>query len=199
MGKIQSFGHHLRAHQDVELAVCKCPDESLVAVAAAGGVGVHAGHSGIGEMFRQLFLNAFGAEALGFHGGFATGNAHRRRWIHDVAAVVAVQFVFPFVNGQRNVAALAFRNPRAGLALPHGAVATSVLEQNDLAPGLEHRLHLQLQQARKMAEHGALPVGLAQVGAPNFRQHYAAITLVHLHTVDAPLGREPMRLHGRRR
>ena len=61
VGKIQSFGYHLRAYENIDLAVLECVQNSPMSASAGGGVGVHPVYSRFRKGFPRLFLDLLGS------------------------------------------------------------------------------------------------------------------------------------------
>ena len=72
--EVQTLGHHLRAYQDVRLALLEIGDDALVGGTGAGGVQVHTGYAGVGEEGFDVIFYFFRAEAA-----VAQVSAPRRR------------------------------------------------------------------------------------------------------------------------
>ena len=90
--KIQPLGHHLGAHHDVVLVVCKLCQQFFVSVLGGGGVLVHPQDARLREELCQLLLSLLGAEAPVLQLA-AASRADRGRRVHLAAAVVAQQLV----------------------------------------------------------------------------------------------------------
>ena len=90
--KIEALGHHLGAHHDVVLVVCKLCQQFFVSVLGGGGVLIHAQHPCFRKQLCQLFLSFLGAEAPVLQLA-AASRADRGRRVHLAAAVVAQQLV----------------------------------------------------------------------------------------------------------
>ena len=69
--EVQSFGDHLGADEDVDLAGTEVAEDAAVILLALEGVGVHALDSRVGEKLREGVLDALGAQAGVTDGGIA--------------------------------------------------------------------------------------------------------------------------------
>src|SRR6184192_4176149 len=88
VGKVESFGDHLGAEQDVELALGHALEYPMMRPLGAGGVEVHARDAGNRKAKRYEMLQLLGAEAA--HAlDFLAAHAARGRDRLLVAAVVA--------------------------------------------------------------------------------------------------------------
>ena len=131
MVEVQTLGHHLRAYQDVRLALLEIGDDALVGGTGAGGVQVHTGYAGVGEEGFDVIFYFFRAEAAVAQVSALAGGADAGQLV-GVATVVAGQLVQPLMVGEADVAVLAFGYPAAGVALYHGGETAAVLKEDDL-------------------------------------------------------------------
>ena len=111
--------------------------------------------------------------------------------------MVTVKPAKGFVDHQWNVTSLAGRGVSALGALVGRSVAAAVLEQNDLTPLFQRRLHLVAQHFAKAAAHAALLVLLSQVRKEDFRQHRPAKPFGEAHHFHMALPPQPLRFHSR--
>ena len=103
----------------------KLGQHRFVGVFFAGGGLVHPQNAGVGQKFRQFFLNTLGAEAAVVDLAAALGAECRQR-MHRVAAVVAHQRLLGFVVDQRHTAVGAFQHMAAIGAHTDCAVAPAI-------------------------------------------------------------------------
>ena len=134
--EIQTFGHHLRADEDVRPSLGKVIDDAFVSRSGAGGVQVHPGYTCLREQGFDFIFYLLRPEAAG------TQVCAVARWASagqgfGVAAIVAGQHVQSFMIGQADVAILAFGHPATRVALYHRGEAASVLEEDDLLLALQ--------------------------------------------------------------
>ena len=109
---VVSLGDHLRAHQDVVIAVAEAGQDGLEMAAAEDRVAVHARDAGFGELLVQLVFDALGAHA---HEVQVLALAARAQGgdLGGVVAVVAQQAALAPVVGQGDGAVDALQAIRA--------------------------------------------------------------------------------------
>ena len=130
MVEVQTLGHHLRAYQDVRLALLEIGDDALVGGTGAGGVQVHTGYAGVGEEGFDVIFYFFRAEAAVAQVSALAGGADAGQLV-GVATVVAGQLVQPLMVGEADVAVLALGYQRRCCTLSWGEAA-AVLKEDDL-------------------------------------------------------------------
>lgn len=150
--EVVALGHHLRAHQDVDLARVHRREQRFGAAFPARAVGVDAQDACLGKQLGQMLLDALGAaphRRQVLVAAFGAGARHRRL----VAAMVAMQAVAavaaPVQHGEGR-AARAVADPGAGLAMQHRRVAAAVQEDERLLLALQS-LADGVQQLRRQA------------------------------------------------
>jgi hypothetical protein len=62
VGNVVALGDHLRAHEDVVIALAEFVEDGLVLALAGDGVAVEAGDAGGGEGAVQILLDFFGPQ-----------------------------------------------------------------------------------------------------------------------------------------
>lgn len=129
VGKVQAFGDHLSADEDVDFLDFKVPKGFPEGVFAAHGIGIDAGEASVGEDFLEDFLDFLCAVTLqGDAGVFAF-----RAFPGDdglVAADVADEALVSAVVGEGDGAVGAFTGMAAGVAL-EGAGEAAAIEEKD--------------------------------------------------------------------
>ena len=197
MVEIQSLGHHLGTHQDVDTAFPETGQQAVHGVLAPHGVLVHPPDAGLGEQRGQFLLDLLRAEAQHLQARAAAAATDGGRWIM-ATAVVAAQLVLLLVVGQAHVALVTLGDPAAGLALPHRHVAAPVLEDDGLLSTVQGLLHGVDQRAAEMATHGLPFVCIPQVDPRDVRHGHIAETREQFHVPELPGLGIVQALHGRR-
>jgi len=145
-------------------------------------------------MFREQFLDAFGAAALRLQRKAGAIGAGRWCGLAETA-VVALQATAMRVHGHRPVAATALRAPAAIVAEQGGRVAATVAEQQHLAAGIECGAHRRQQFRREPG----LQRALAHVEHAYRRRLRLARALVQAQVFESPALRVVQRFQRRRR
>ena len=134
--KVEPLRDHLRADQDVDLAIAERIEGSLVAAPLPHRVGVHAGDRRLGERAADLLLEPLGAGAGMDEPRRAAVGAVGRQSRHETAAV-ADAAAARLVEGEGEVALQAPRGVAAGMALHVRRKAAPVEEQHHLPAAVE--------------------------------------------------------------
>ena len=121
-GIVVSLGEHLRADEDVDVALGEAPEDLRVTALAGGGVRVHALDARLGERVHQVFLGFLRAGAEIDERIEVAVVADLRHFFQRVA-VVAAHFVVVLMERERDVAVLAFVHPAALRAEDEGREA----------------------------------------------------------------------------
>ena len=165
-----ALGHHLCAHQHVNLAGMHLGQLGLQAAGVACAVGVDARHvhwravgilrrlragpAHVGQQLHQMLLQPLGAASHRRDVLVATFRAAARHWL-GIAAVVATQAAVDLVKHAKRAAMRAGTAPVAGAALQHRRITAPVQEHQALFAGRD-ALAYRLEQRR--GDHG--PAGL---------------------------------------
>ena len=195
MVEVEALGHHLRTHQDVDAALAKTGEQAVHGMLAAHGVLVHAPDACLREYLGQFLFDLLGTEAQHTQPWTAAMAAGGGRCI-VAATVVATQLVLVLVVGQAHIALIALGHPAAGLALPHGHIATPVLEDDGLFTPRQGLLHSVYERLREVPPHELPFLGVAQVNAEHMghghiaeaRQQFHVAILAALGVVEALQG-----------
>ena len=150
-GKVVALGHHLGAHQHVDLSPGERREQVGQLFRGAGGVAVEPGHPRLRKRLGHFGFDALGAHPQRDHRPAAvrTGFGHRRA----LAAVVAQQPPLRAVLGEADIAVVALERLPAHLAEREGREPAAVEEQNRLLPGgegLGQRLPQRLREHRRL-------------------------------------------------
>lgn len=138
--KIQPFGNHLRADEQIGAAGREVVDDALVGIPCAGGVEIHAGHTRFGKEVAYPVFYLFGAVSPAMElGRTAVGTLRGHRV--GITAIVAGEQVEIFVQRERHVTILTLRHPTTHTALYHRREATAVLEKDGLPTAFKGRAH----------------------------------------------------------
>ena len=137
--EVVALGHHLRAHQHVDLARMHLRELLLQRALQPRAVGVHAGDARrravrparVGQQFGQLFLQPLGAAPERRDVDVAALRAGARHAFGE-AAVVAAQGAVDLVEHAVGAAVAALAAPVAGAAGEHRRVAAAVEEDQRL-------------------------------------------------------------------
>ena len=116
VGKMEAFGDHLGADEDIDLLGAEFPKDVAEVVLAAHGIRIDAGEAGGGENFLKDFFDFLGAVALEGDAGVFT----LRAFFRDdglVAADVADEALIGAVVGEGDGAVGAGAGVAAGVAL----------------------------------------------------------------------------------
>ena len=135
--EIQPLGHHLRAEQDVRLALGETGQQPLVCVLGGHGVCVHTQHPRRRKPLVQLLLQLLRTGSLGeqtLAAALGTGAGD----LDGSTAVVAHRPAGNRVIGHGGRARRALGHPAAHTAADHAAVAAPV-EKQDRLPALVER------------------------------------------------------------
>src|SRR5439155_10234288 len=144
VGKVQPFGDHLGAEQDVYLAAPDALEDAVMRPFAAGRIEVHAREPRGGEPELEEVLELLGADAA--HPlGFVPARAARGRDRLLVAAVMAAQRRRRAVDRERDRAAWALAHVAAARALEEGGEAAPVEQQDHLLAALQRAAHRAVQ------------------------------------------------------
>ena len=160
--KIEPLGDHLRAQQDIDLAVAKRRQGLLVAAGSLHRVGVHAQHAGIGKAGAH-----FGLQLLRPHAAVANaaeiafGACHRGR--DFVVAIVAQRHVALAMVRQREIAMRAADHIAAGRALDVRGKAAAIQQQNHLAAVFQRSVDGLVQLSADGAARAAILKLVAQI------------------------------------
>ena len=65
MFKVETFGYHLSAYEDVGKTALEVADNAFVCGTATGGIEIHASHTSLRKKPLDIVLNALGAVANG--------------------------------------------------------------------------------------------------------------------------------------
>ena len=150
--EVESLGDHLGADKEIGAPSGEIVDQSLVGSTGAGGVKIHTGNTGLRKDIAHLIFNLLRAKAPCHQLCTAASRALRGHLI-GIAAVVARQLVKTAMIGQRHVTVLTTGHPSALLALQHGGIATTVLEEDDLLAMLQGLTRLDEQKRRERTVH----------------------------------------------
>ena len=102
---------------------------------------------------------------------------------------MACEEVQPFVQGEADIAVLAFRHPATVGTFYHWRKATAVLEQNGLVPALESRADGRQQPWGERAAHHLTVAEVLDIDDLHGGKLYALVSLVEAHiAVFAGLG-----------
>ena len=129
--EIQSLCHHLRADEDVRLALAEPGEQALMRALGVHGVRIHAEHPRGREPLVQLLLQLLRAGRFGEQARAAALRAFAG-YLDGSAAVVAHRAAGNRMVGHRGRAGRALRHPAAHAAADHAAVAAPVEEQDSL-------------------------------------------------------------------
>ena len=167
--KIQPFGDHLRAEQDVNEASPKRRQHAGMAARLAHRVAVHAAHDVAGEALLDLGLQFLRAQSLVAHRRLPAQRAAFLRLLL-VATVMAEHDVALFVVRQRQVAKAARLDVAARRAMHVRREAAAVEQQHHLAAVLERRSHGVLESVAQRRRPAAPRRLMAQIDQPHLRQ-----------------------------
>lgn len=136
VGKMEAFGDHLGADEDVDFLGFEFAEDVLEGVFAAHGIGIDAGEFCFGEDFLEDFLDFLGAVALeGDAGVFAFWAFFGDDGL--VAADVADEAFIGAVVGEGDCAVGALAGVAAAVALERAGEASAVEEEDGLLPFFE--------------------------------------------------------------
>ena len=181
--EVVSLGDHLRAHQDVDIALVHGRELRFEAALELGGVGIDARHARPGQRLRELLLQALGPAPQRRDVRIAagrTGPRHARRHAAMVAAQRAVLLVEDLVRAAMRAVAL----PVALVAMQHRRVAAAVQEHQALLAAVEPLAQRVQQRHRQRGGDALLALEPVHVEEPDARQRAAADALGQ---VDAPI------------
>ena len=136
IGVIVTFGNHLGADQDVDVAVAQSTQNALMRRLGTSGVAVHAGQPRFGKQRAQHRFDLLGAEAVGPQRGPFAPRAQRRHRLVETA-VMAPQPVGAAVIRQRHAAMFAVGNRAAITALQVGGKTAPVNQNEALLAALQ--------------------------------------------------------------
>ena len=182
--KVQPFGDHLCAKQDVILLPGKAGQHLFVRVFLGGGILVHAQDARCGQQLLQFLLHALGAEAA-VRKLAAARRAQRGRGVHRMAAVVAQKRRAVFVVDERHAAVGALENLAAVGAHRDRVVAAAVEQQDALLAAAQVFGQLLGQAGADLARVAGGEFG-AHVGKLDAGQRAAAVTVFERHHPNTP-------------
>ena len=82
-----AFSHHLRAHEEVDLASFPPANQFLMGTSTARGVSIHARYPGVWHKRLKRFFNPFGAAAHGREGWMGTLGTNIDRRVTIIAVM----------------------------------------------------------------------------------------------------------------
>ncbi len=131
IGKIKAFGDHLRAEQDIHVAVFHTPVHRFVSILAAGGIRIQAQNAGQRKTDLEQLLDLLRARSAVGKGKTAAVGALARTG-QRVAAIVAVHFLAVAMVIHADLAIGALDQFAAFQALHERGKSAPVLEEDDL-------------------------------------------------------------------
>ena len=155
--KVESFRYHLRAHQDISLALLEVMQNLLIVQAATGCIQIHTGHSRLGEVFLYQILNTFRSVTMASDICLFTIGTLRRNRI-DRPAIMASQLMGVLVISETYITILASGNPSTYITLDRRSISTAVLEKDDLLALFQGRLYGLKKLRTERAFHQTLPL-----------------------------------------
>mmetsp|Transcript_5530 Transcript_5530/g.13379 ORF Transcript_5530/g.13379 Transcript_5530/m.13379 type:complete len:242 (-) Transcript_5530:1421-2146(-) len=150
--EIMPLGDHLRADQDVHLALVHGLQLRLQFALATGGVGVDAQHARAGQGLGQLFLEPLGAAPERRDVRVAAVRAGLRHAFGE-AAMVAAQRAVALVEDPPGAAVRAVALPLAFATVQHRCVAAAIQEDQALLAPLQAPPQLGQQRFAERAHH----------------------------------------------
>ncbi|MNS74343.1 hypothetical protein D3C72_1078170 [compost metagenome] len=134
--EVVPLGHHLRAHQDVDLARVDFVEHRLRGALAARGVGVDPGDAGVWKTRGEGLLDALRAPPKWRNIDIAAVRAVMRHWRFQPAVVAAQPALRPVQHEVRR-ATRAAGEPATAIAGQHRRIAAPVQEQQALLAALQ--------------------------------------------------------------
>ena len=133
-----SFGDHLRAQQNIDIAAMHGVEGLLRAALASRGVGVDPQYTRFGEQGLQIFFDTLSAATQWLQIDIAAGGAGH--WHAQFkTAMMAAQTSLWLVQHHECRAAAAVADPAAGIAMHDRCIAAPVQEQQRLLAAREAR------------------------------------------------------------
>ena len=185
--KVQAFGDHLRADQNVDFPAAERPERFVIRTLARHGVRIHARHPGRGKHLLHHRLDFFRAHPAESDLRIVALRTPPRRLLRVTADVAAGQ-VLLFVQGERNTAVRTLHIFPAGLAGQHGEKSAAVEKKNRLLALGQARLNGQPQLWRNELV-VTFPVLAPQthVDHTENRQHATVVAMAQFEQIVFPL------------
>src|SRR6187401_1764192 len=160
--KVQAFGDHLRADQNIDLAAAKGAQSVAERVLPRHGIGIHPPNDRVRKELRDVRLHLLRAEAGIDEGVFLTRRTSLR-YRGGVPAEMTVQAGRGAMKRKRNAAVRALPRLAARAAEQRSGEATAVQEQDRLLAFLEPRRDRAVEFLAQDGERLRFPLFLAEV------------------------------------